>query len=82
MDWPERCCEKRITKPVETEQSDPHGRQRERIKYRSRPVCLSCLLQSLGFVPRSLGLWLNLKNGDWVRQLKPEEGSEWKFRTR
>jgi hypothetical protein len=64
-DWPERCCEKRITKPVETEQSDPHGRQRERIKDRSRPVCCSfCLLQSQGFVPRALGLWLNLKNGD------------------
>ena len=59
-DWPELCCEKRITKPVETEQSDTHGRQRERIKDRSRPVCCSsCLLQSQGFVPRALGLWLN-----------------------
>jgi hypothetical protein len=59
-DWPERCCEQRITKPVETEQSDPYGRQRERIKDRSRPVCCSsCLLQSQGFVPRALGLWLN-----------------------
>ena len=44
-DWRERCCEERITKPVETEQSDPHGRQGERIKDRSRPVCCSsCLL--------------------------------------
>ena len=44
-DWRERCCEERITKPVESEQSDPHGRQGERIKDRSRPVCCSsCLL--------------------------------------
>ena len=65
-DWPERCGEKRITKAVETEQSDPHGRQGERIKDRSCPVCYSSyLLQSQGFVPRALGLWLNRKYLDF-----------------
>ena len=64
-DWPERCCEKRITKPVETEPSDPHGRQEkgsrtEVVLFAARSVCCSfCLLQSQGFVPRALGLWLN-----------------------
>jgi hypothetical protein len=48
MDLPERCCQKGITKPVMTEQPDCHGRQRGRIRNRSRPVCCpSCLLPVL-----------------------------------
>jgi hypothetical protein len=75
-DWPERCCEQRITKPVETEQSDPHGRQRKRIKDRSRPVCCSsCLLQSQGFVPRALGLWLNRNLANSLEISAPQSNS-------
>jgi hypothetical protein len=45
MDLPEGWGELGTTKPVKTEPSDRHGRQRGRIRDRSRPVCCSsCLL--------------------------------------
>ena len=53
-DLPERYCEKRITKPVETEQSDRHGRQRERIRDRRRPICCSSHLLLVPFVARPI----------------------------
>jgi hypothetical protein len=42
-----------------------NGSRTEVVLFAARSVCCSfCLLQSQGFVPRALGLWLNLKNGD------------------
>ena len=58
MDLPERCCEQGLTKLVETEQSDRHGRQGKRIRERNRPVCWSsCLLESKVFVLRARSFW-------------------------
>jgi hypothetical protein len=71
MDLPEGWGELGATKPVKTEPSDRHGRQRGRIRDRSRPVCCSscllqrpvccgsCLLQRQGFVPHARGWWWN-----------------------
>gem|GEM_PF-4622285 len=39
MDLPERLCEQGTMKPIETKQSDRHGRQGGRVRERSRHVC-------------------------------------------
>jgi len=60
MDLTERWGELGTTKLVKTESSDRHGRQRGRIRDRSRPVCCSSyLLQRQRFVPHARGLWWN-----------------------